>query len=153
MIKSLSLIAILALAAGCSRESKAKDAALEAARTRFETKLRAEADEKIAGRGTLPKTYVHVVKGKTEYEVDAAEVRDDSATVLVRVRTIPPAVRSAALDVIARHDPGRDNSLNISDIIALTAQQLKLNSTERAESLEKIMLKDDNGWKAVTPAE
>ena len=68
--KIVVAILTLAVTAGCSRESKAKEAALEAAQARFEEKLHKELAEKISGRDNIRKTYVGVITRKTEFRVD-----------------------------------------------------------------------------------
>ena len=57
-------------------------------------------------------------------------------------------------DIVAKNPADRDQSLNVSDVLKLTVREMKLAEDERAETIERVDLKEaDDGWKAVTPAE
>lgn len=147
LVKALPFVAFLALA--CSVESKVKDAAVQAARDRLEKKVRAEAEEKIAGKAPLVKIYVRTIAQQSEFEVEETTITPPTATALVKVRSFPKPVRSALVDILARLAPSKENAFNVPDALKDTLKAMNMSPDERTETKERIELRDQDGWQAL----
>lgn len=132
--------------AGCSDESKVKDASLEAAQARFEKQITKDADEKIVDRDEVKRNYLRAIFSRTDYEIVKTEVGANSATATVRVKTVPPPARKALVEIIVRHDASKLRNLNVSDVLKGVLANLALRPDEKSEIVYNLSLQKRDGW-------
>ncbi len=145
----LTLGLVLGLA-GCSDESKVKDASLEGAKERYQAQLREEIGKAVMGKANLQKIAVKTLVDKSDVEIQRVEITGEEAQVVVTLKTVPPKEREALIDIMAKLDEKKEMTFNVSNALNLIHQQVQAEGVELIVYKMKLQ-KRDGRWKVTSP--
>jgi len=141
------VLSLVFLLVGCTEESKVKNAAIEAAKERFQAQAREDIAKSVIGKENLQKTAVKVLTDKSEFNVQEVEIHGPQASVAIVVSTIPHQERETLIEIMAKLDDKKEATFNVSNALNLIRGQLQLDAKSE-ESIYKIKLQKQDGWKA-----
>ena len=141
----MALMISALIGGACTDESKIKSASREAARSRFERGLRVEAD-KIKGKDQIKENYITAIMSRTEFDVDKVQQEGETASVTVKIKTVPIQVRLALMEVLIHHDKARDAAMNVTDAMDLVYQRLGMKIEPSGEQTDRLNLHKGDGW-------
>lgn len=108
----------------CTSESKAKNQALEMAKTEYENKMRKDINAKFTENHVLYQDYLMFLFKRTTYEVeDVIKSSDSQYLVAIQITTLRESFRSDLENIIQNLKPHQFTKFNFGEALALIKAQ------------------------------
>jgi hypothetical protein len=123
-----------------------QDKALEATKEKLEADFIEETRGVLSDKPIFQKKYATTILNSTTMEIIKDEKTDSSATLSIKVKTVPPTARQSLREILAKQNQARETNFNTAEALTMIYQQLKLSSDSSQEIIVNVQLKKTTDW-------
>ncbi len=148
-MKYLILLFLMMKLACCTWNSK-KDLALNAAKEKIELELMDEGKSSLEKKPLFHKKFVDTLITKAQFDIENISESGDEATIQIKVKLTPPAVRNTLKIIFSKQNENRETNFNGPEALALVYKELKANPNDFSEKTLTVKLTKKLDWKVLS---